>query len=61
MILIKMYLVVIFVLLIIEDWCLLGWKIEGFLGSDLLNCILDVMFELICEFEKNIYWKFNEG
>lgn len=45
----------------IEDWCLLGDRVEGFSGSDLSNCTSDAMFEPVRELEHNAHWKLDKS
>lgn len=45
----------------IEDWCLLGDRVEGFSGSDLANCTSDAMFEPVRELEHNTHWKLDKS
>ena len=59
--LIKMHLAATPVSLSIEDWCLLGDRVEGFSGSDLSNCTSDAMFEPVRELEHNAHWKLDKS
>lgn len=59
--LIKMHLAATPVSLSIEDWCLLGDRVEGFSGSDLSNCTSDAMFEPVRELEHNAHWKLDKN
>lgn len=59
--LINMHLAATPVSLSMEDWCLLGDRVEGFSGSDLSNCTSDAMFEPVRELEHNTHWKLDKS